>query len=124
MSVFEKIFSKLSQKIIHLQRDTAGKLGMHHTFFSSIRGSRILIYHGVCKEKATRFNTLFVTEKTFEEHLQFYKKYFHTVSLDDFYQKKFVKNKFNICLTFDDGFANNYKYVLPLLEKYNIPAIF
>src|ERR1700741_1958348 len=107
MHIFEKIFSKLSRKIIHLQRDIAGKLGMYNTFFRSARGSRILIYHGVCRENATRFNSLFVTEKIFEEHLQFYKKYFHTVSLEDFYQKKFVKNKFNICLTFDDGFANN-----------------
>lgn len=71
-----------------------------------------------------RFNSLFLKVKTFEAHLRFYKKYYNVISLDDFYQQRFSKDKFNICLTFDDGFANNYQYVLPLLQQYKAPAAF
>lgn len=124
MRLIKKICSKLVREYTYLQRDIAGRLGMHETFFRSARGSRIIIYHGVCKKDPTRFNTLFVTERMFEKHLQLYKKYFHVVSLDDYFRKNFNPGKFNICLTFDDGFANNYTYVLPLLEKYQVPATF
>jgi len=83
-----------------------------------------MIYHGVCMQDHTKFNPIFLKLKTFEEHLKFYSKYFNVISLEDYYQQKFSNDRFNICLTFDDGFANNYKFVLPLLEQYKFPATF
>jgi peptidoglycan/xylan/chitin deacetylase (PgdA/CDA1 family) len=124
MSTLQKIYTRLLRAGLHLQRDLAGRIGLYHNFFKSAKGQRIIIYHGVCEKDPLRFNSLFITRETFEKHLQFYKKYFNVISVDDFYHKRFDPNRFNICLTFDDGFANNYNYVLPLLNQYQVPATF
>jgi peptidoglycan/xylan/chitin deacetylase (PgdA/CDA1 family) len=99
-------------------------LGLNEKLFRDARGARIIIYHGVCQRNPTLINSLFVTASTFQRHLQFYSRYFNIVSLDDYFAGRFSEDRFNICITFDDGFANNYRYVLPLIEKYQVPATF
>lgn len=116
--------SKISGKINGLGHDIGWQLGLGRAAFSNAKGARILVYHGICKHDPFRFNSLFITERTFEQHLGFYKKYFNVVSLDDFYEQRYDPGKFTVCLSFDDGFANNHKYVLPLLQQYQLPASF
>jgi peptidoglycan/xylan/chitin deacetylase (PgdA/CDA1 family) len=99
-------------------------LGLNKKLFRDARGARIVIYHGICQDNPTLINSLFVTAGNFERHLQFYNRYFNIVSLDDYFAGRFRNDRFNICITFDDGFANNYRYVLPLIEKYQIPITF
>jgi peptidoglycan/xylan/chitin deacetylase (PgdA/CDA1 family) len=124
MTLPQRIRSKLSRETKYWCRDIGHLLGFDEKFYRNARGSRIMIYHGICLKDHTRFNPIFLRLKTFEQHLQFYQKYFNVVSLDDFYQERFSHDKFNICITFDDGYANNHKYVLSLLHKYQLPATF
>ncbi len=124
MTIIKKIGSKLNRESKYLLRDVKYKLGLTDNFYRAARGSRIMVYHGICQEDHLRFNPIFLKRDTFELHLKFYKKYFNVISLDDYYNQRFSNNRFNICITFDDGFANNYKYVLPLLEQYKVPATF
>jgi peptidoglycan/xylan/chitin deacetylase (PgdA/CDA1 family) len=124
MSILQKIKIRTGQTIRYARGSANGYTGLFKDDFKQARGSRIIVYHGICKAEHTKFNTLFITQKTFEEHLKLYREHFNVVSLDDFYNKRFQPDRLNICLTFDDGFANNYNYALPLLEQYRIPATF
>ncbi|HZX59393.1 MAG TPA: polysaccharide deacetylase family protein [Mucilaginibacter sp.] len=124
MTLTQRIASKLYRESKYLRRDIAHLSGFDEKFYRNARGSRILIYHGICLADHTRFNPIFLKLKTFEQHLQFCQKYFNVVSLDDYYLGNFSDEKFNVCMTFDDGYANNHKYVLSLLKKYQLPATF
>jgi len=118
------MLSGTRQKIRYFLRDAGALAGFNRATFRSARGAGIVVYHGVCQKDHTRYNNIFLKLKTFEEHLRYYKKYFNVISLDDFYERRFDPNRFNLCISFDDGYENNYHYVLPLLEKYELPAVF
>ncbi|HRS54028.1 MAG TPA: polysaccharide deacetylase family protein, partial [Bacteroidales bacterium] len=88
------------------------------------QGKRIIMYHGIDKKGCKAFNLRYVSIADFERQIAFYKKNFNILTIHDYFQKKIIKNKINIAITFDDGMYNNFKYALPILEKYKVPATF
>lgn len=124
MSVSGKILSAVYRKYNYCRVDLSALSGRSRHFYRNARGARMLVYHGICLQEHTRFNAIFLLKRTFEAHLQHFQQYFNLVSLEDYYNQNFREDRFNICITFDDGFANNFDYVLPLLEKYQAPAAF
>lgn len=85
----------------------------------------ILMYHDVIAEPEVFFD---LTPNAFESQLQsIINNGLTPVSLDQVIQHLrtgLPLPEKPIALTFDDGYIGHYKYVFPLLKKYNIPAAF
>lgn len=87
----------------------------------------ILMNHGVTarQDNVANFDGKHITLAKFEEQLQYLLKNYSLISLDDFLAWKAEKRKLPknpVLLTFDDGYANCYTHLFPLLKKYKIPA--
>ena len=124
MKLLRRYIRGLKRRCIYAWQNIAGTYLLNRLLKRHAGEARIVTYHGICIKQHTKFNGIFLKNSTFESHLKFYQKNFNVISLDDYYKGNFHPLKFNICVTFDDGFSNNHKYVLPLLKKYQIPAAF
>jgi peptidoglycan/xylan/chitin deacetylase (PgdA/CDA1 family) len=66
-------------------------------------------------------NDLIVSMSIFEKQIKFLKENFNIVSINDL--QKLDKNTKNVVITFDDGYLDNLENALPILQKYECPAI-
>jgi len=94
---------------------------MNLNFFKS--GDAILNYHRICSdsEHLKKKDELTVSVSKFKQQLNFLKKNYHFVSLDNFIKFEKSKKK-KISITFDDGYKDNLTYALPVLKELDIPA--
>ena len=86
----------------------------------------IIMYHGVL-EKPDAWGTYVISVSELESDLQQIQKAgYHTVTIEELidyvYDGAPLPEK-PILLTFDDGYYNNYLYVYPLLQKYDMKAV-
>lgn len=84
----------------------------------------VLCYHRIANEAVDPWRIV-VSPKNFKEQLQVLSNYFSVVGINDLVSD-FDKHsgKDTVCLTFDDGYGDNYRTAQPLLKKYNTPACF
>lgn len=87
------------------------------------QGCAVLLYHRIFNPSIDA-QLLSVTPENFEQQLIFLQENYEVISYQTLVHKLVEKNLCNrsICITFDDGYFDNYSEALPLLKKYNIPA--
>ena len=84
-----------------------------------------LMYHRIDTSETDPWG-ICVSIKQFEEQIQFLKNNYHLISSGDLI-KQLINHTIteeSICITFDDGYADNYTHAKPILDKYNCPATF
>jgi peptidoglycan/xylan/chitin deacetylase (PgdA/CDA1 family) len=87
----------------------------------------VLVYHRITKpeeEVSHVQDGMYVTPDVFEKHLQYLRKNYTLMSLEDLIKNLKTRRHFRKAyhITFDDGWIDNYANAFPLLKKYSIPA--
>ena len=73
---------------------------------------RVVVFHNIVERDwfASMIETLIVE--------------FHVLTPNDFFAQRFVKDRINVLITFDDGYASWKTLALPVLDTHNCKALF
>lgn len=95
----------------------------------SQRQFTILLYHGVSRAShrgIENFSQKHVSAAEFDRHMRHLRRHYVTLSLPELLDRSRdgTVPEDCVCVTFDDGFENNWSVAFPILERYGIPATF
>jgi len=85
----------------------------------------IIVYHRVCPlyfKKNTVYANVYPEE--FDKQMKYISENFEPITMYEFINRRKNNNLTGkeICITFDDGFKDNYLFAFPILKKYNLKA--
>ena len=81
----------------------------------------VLMYHRII-DSDYRFWKLNVSPQVFERHIKYISENYNVLKLDDEWCDIVKPDQKYVVITFDDGYVDNYRFALPILEKYHVPA--
>lgn len=100
-----------------------GSYRIHHLVKRIAPKAIILLYHKVSVQ-ASDPQLLRVTPNHFAEQMQILKQYYYPLSLMGLRKRQAFNfwPQRSVVITFDDGYANNFRNARKILESYDIPA--
>jgi peptidoglycan/xylan/chitin deacetylase (PgdA/CDA1 family) len=117
-------------KFSRLKRKLGGLLGLDSYYWENRpNGLYCLNFHRIGSGEDTPFDPCVFSCSTSEldNHIGFIKQHFVVISLTELEQlikSKSPPTKRYMCLTFDDGYVDNFTNALPVLKKHNVTASF
>ena len=96
----------------------------HATLFECISPQKniaVLMYHRII-DSDYNFWKLNVSPQVFERHIKYISENYKVLKLDEEWNDIVKPDQKYVVITFDDGYVDNYRFALPILEKYHIPA--
>ena len=85
----------------------------------------VIYFHSIAPKQNKNWSRSWLTLelKYFENILKYLKtRKYESLFLNEYLEIRKHKNGKYFCLTFDDGYLDNYVYVFPLLERYEYKA--
>ncbi len=83
-----------------------------------------LMYHGIAHDAEEIESSTIVREGAFRRQMEYLKENFDCLSIEEALDRTGHQAKrLGVVVTFDDGYQNNLKIALPILEEGGIPAI-
>jgi peptidoglycan/xylan/chitin deacetylase (PgdA/CDA1 family) len=84
-----------------------------------------IMYHYVREIRNSKYPGIKALDLSdFKLQVEYLKKYYTIISIEDFFNKDYNVNTKNCILTFDDGYIDHYDYVFELLIKNSIQGSF
>ncbi|MDE6435783.1 MAG: polysaccharide deacetylase family protein [Lachnospiraceae bacterium] len=81
----------------------------------------VLMYHRII-DSNYNFWKLNVSPQTFEKHIKYISENYKVLKLEEEWSNIVEAGEKYVVITFDDGYVDNYRFALPILEKYHVPA--
>ena len=121
---FENMNKKTAQRVRFLAADILSTLGIAHIARSRLpqQARYVLVFHDIIRTRRTDLtpeSQYGLTVHEFERIIMWLKQRFDFLTLADF----LFSARPGVLLTCDDGKANNFTNLLPILEKYQTPAV-
>ena len=88
----------------------------------------IVMYHYVRDLQNSRYPGIMGLDYTlFKKQIQFFFENYHAITMEEliaYYDEGYDFPENSVLLTFDDGYIDNYQYVLPILREYGMQGSF
>lgn len=80
----------------------------------------VLLYHRVLEDVHENTWGIAVSKNNFEQQIKYISQHYQVLNYGDNWDGV---SKPSVVITFDDGYVDNFINALPILQKYNVPAI-